>query len=66
MAVLMVELPEMKGVWTQMEDDILAQGDAKQMKILDKKHGRGAAIDRKIFITSWRKWSFESRWTDPS
>ena len=44
----------MTGVWTQEEDDILRQGDARKMQKLDGKHGYNASTERIQFLQIWR------------
>jgi hypothetical protein len=55
------ELPELEGIWSYRDDDTLNQSDAWDVKELDKKHGYGAAAERKLFLNVWAKTSRDNR-----
>jgi hypothetical protein len=50
------ELPDMRGVWTEKEDQELGRTtDARVLERLDEKHGYGAAAVRKEFLQNWNR-----------
>jgi len=57
--VSFLELPDMPGVWTEEEDNILKRGDARSMAKLDEKHGIGASATRLMLLRTWRSASAE-------
>lgn len=44
----------MAGVWTQREDEILREGNARKLRKLDEKHGYNASTERSQFLQLWR------------
>jgi TRF2-interacting telomeric protein/Rap1 - C terminal domain len=52
---LIVELPDMPGVWTLEDDQIALKGDAREIEELDEKHGFNASASRAKFLRVWRK-----------
>jgi hypothetical protein len=55
------ELPEIEGVWSYKDDDILNELGARDVKDLDGKHGYGSAAERKLFLNVWAKSSRDNR-----
>ena len=55
------ELPEIEGVWSYKDDDILNELGARDVKALDGKHGYGSAAERKLFLNVWAKGSRDNR-----
>ncbi|KAK5999519.1 hypothetical protein QM012_005372 [Aureobasidium pullulans] len=48
------EAVDIAGVWTEEEDRIVEGRDAKAIRGLEVKHGRGSAMKRLQFLTDWR------------
>jgi hypothetical protein len=53
-------------VWTEDEDEVLTQNDARATETLDSRHGYGAAGHRKVFLQAWKKISIENKMNERS
>lgn len=52
---LIIGLPEMRGVWTEEDDEQLKATNARIIEKLDEKHGYGESTLRKEFLQMWNR-----------